>query len=396
MGGFPKTAEELYQYQAVVVDDLEAGFFTRDQQALIQKFVSERGGGLLMMGGADSFREGNYDRTPVGDMLPVYLDHVPVAAPATESHLTLTHEGWLQPWARLRSNEADEKVRLEGMPALPTINRVREIKPGATAIATVHDAQGRDLPALIVQRFGNGRVGALTVADLWHWGMQDEASHKDMDKAWRQLYRWLVADVPARIDFQIESKRGDPNQAMLLQVRVRDKKFQPQDNASVVLNIRTVTNAVATAGAPAATAEKLSTATNSVRLTAEAATTEAGLYEASYIPRETGGYLAEAVVTDSAGVELGRAQAAWTSDPAAEEFRSLRPNRALMEQIAKQTGGEIVTAAKLDEFASALPNLKAPITEDWSYPLWHRSSVFLFALACFAAEWGIRRWKGLA
>ena len=74
-GGFPKTAEELYVYQAVILDDVEAEFFTPDQAVLLQKFVSERGGGFLMLGGTESFQEGKYQRTPIGDMLPVYLDH---------------------------------------------------------------------------------------------------------------------------------------------------------------------------------------------------------------------------------------------------------------------------------------------------------------------------------
>ena len=48
-------------------------FFTQDQMALLKRFVAERGGGFMMMknGGADSFHEGQYDRTPVGDFLPV-------------------------------------------------------------------------------------------------------------------------------------------------------------------------------------------------------------------------------------------------------------------------------------------------------------------------------------
>jgi hypothetical protein len=231
------------------------------------------------------------------------------------------------------------------------------------------------------------------LADLWRWGFRDEAMHKDLDKAWRQLFRWLVADVPNRVDFQVEAKPGDPDQAMRLQVRVRDKTFQPMDNVTVVLNVRALPNVLqATNGGGAL----LSAPTNSVRITADAASSEAGLYEATYIPRETGGYLAEAIATDSAGVEVGRAEAGWTAEPAAEEFRSLRPNRALLETIAKQTGGQLVAADKLAEFADSLPNRHAPITERWSYPIWHRSSVFLFALSCFACEWGLRRWKGLA
>ncbi|MFM8334496.1 MAG: hypothetical protein ACKODK_02950, partial [Opitutaceae bacterium] len=56
--GFPRTPEELYGYHAVILDDLEAEFFTRDQAVLLQKFVSERGGGLLMLGGMECFHEG--------------------------------------------------------------------------------------------------------------------------------------------------------------------------------------------------------------------------------------------------------------------------------------------------------------------------------------------------
>ena len=123
---------------------------------------------------------------------------------------------------------------------------------------------------------------------------------------------------------------------------------------------------------------------------------ETGLYETTYVPRETAGYLAEAVAADAAGVEAGRAQAGWTADPAADEFRSLKPNRALLETIARATGGEVVAPDKLDAFVANLPNRKAPITESWTLPLWHRASVLLFAFICFVSEWGLRRRKGMA
>jgi uncharacterized membrane protein len=392
-GGFPRTPEDLYDFHAIIVDDLEADFFTRDQMTLLQKFVSERGGGFLMLGGAESFHQGKYERTPIGDMLPIYLDHVVETRPATNLHLTLTREGWLQPWARLRSNEADEKSRLEAMPPFQVLNRVRDIKPGASVIATVRDENGRDFPALTVQRFGNGRVGAMTIGDVWRWGLRDEASHRDMDKAWRQLARWLVADVPNRVELTAEPERSDPNQALRLRVRARDKKFQPLDNASVVLTVRAITNDFSRS--PRSADKPSQTNANEIRLGAEPSSTEPGVYEATYVPRETGGYLADAAVTDASGIEVGRAQAGWTADPAADEFRSLKPNRVLLEAVARQTGGEVIMPATLDSFAANLPNRKAPITESWTMPLWHRSAVFLFALACFIAEWGLRRGKGM-
>ena len=89
--GFPKTAEELYRYHAIVIDDLEAAFFTQDQLGLLRNFVSTRGGGLLMLGGPDSFADGKYDRTPVGELLPVYLN----GSPATAQPRART--GWCSP-----------------------------------------------------------------------------------------------------------------------------------------------------------------------------------------------------------------------------------------------------------------------------------------------------------
>ena len=148
-GGFPKTAEELFQYQAVIVADLEAEFFTHDQQALLQRFVSERGGGFLMLGGAESFREGGYAGTPIAAMLPVYLDRAADAALPSKWKLTLTREGWLQPWTRLRATEADEKTRLAVMQPHEVLNPVSGIKPGASVLATVSDPSGKTYPALV-------------------------------------------------------------------------------------------------------------------------------------------------------------------------------------------------------------------------------------------------------
>lgn len=378
-GGFPKTAEDLYGYHAVVLDDLEADFFTRDQMTLLQKFVSERGGGMMMLGGAESFREGKFARTPIGDMLPIYLDRPAGTRPVGPMNLSLTREGWLQPWVRLRDTESDERARMNAMPGFQVLNEAQVVKPGASVLASVVDAQSRNYPALVSERFGNGRTAALLIGDLWRWGFREEAMRKDMDKAWRQMMRWLVADVPNR--FEVQVTRAASDEGVKLEIRARDKSFQPLDNASVKLTV----TAIGSEGAKS---------TNVVPLNVDAAATP-GIYEAGYIPRQAGAYRVDAIVADANGAEVGRAEAGWTSDPAAEEFRSLKPNRALLESIAKQTGGEMVAMADLERFARSLPNRKAPITENASIPLWHTPVMFLFALACFIAEWGVRRWKGL-
>ena len=47
---------------------------------LVEGSSAERGGGLLMLGGQESFRQGGYERTPIGELLPVYVDGLPRSA----------------------------------------------------------------------------------------------------------------------------------------------------------------------------------------------------------------------------------------------------------------------------------------------------------------------------
>ncbi|HAM73667.1 MAG TPA: hypothetical protein DCM86_18695 [Verrucomicrobiales bacterium] len=382
-GGFPKLAKDLFGYHALIIDDLEAEFFTPDQMRLVQQFVTARGGGLMMLGGAETFQQGKYHNTLIGDLLPVYLDSVPAGPPATNNiKLSLTREGFLQPWARLRNQETDERSRLDGMPGFQVLNRVRDFKPGAIVVATAQDDKGTSYPAIATQRFGNGRSAAVLLGDIWRWGMKDPDLRKDMDKSWRQLVRWLVSDVPQRIALDPEPVPGDPNQAVTLRVKARDKEFKPVDNATVSILVKPV-------GRPG-------TNTTEVRLGAEPSATDPGVYEAVYVPREAGAYEARASVVTGAGVEEGKTAAGWASNLGNDEFQSLKPNRSLLEHLAKATGGEVISQSGLARFAKELPSRKVPLMETASDPLWHRSMVFLFALACFVLEWGLRRWKGLA
>lgn len=92
---------------------------------------------------------------------------------------------------------------------------------------------------------------------------------------------------------------------------------------------------------------------------------------------------------------MGRGVSGWTADLAADEFKSLVPNLPLLETIAKETGGHVLQMSDLAAFAKSLPEKSAPIMETVARPIWHTPLLFGIALACLAAEWGLRRWKGL-
>jgi uncharacterized membrane protein len=376
-GGFPQTAADLYRYHAVILDDLEAPFFTPDQQLLLRNFVAQRGGGFLMLGGVDSFASGQYDRTPIGELLPVYLT-APTNAGTGDYRLVLSRDGWLQPWVRTRKTEGEETARLNGMATFQTLNAVGSAKPGATVLAHARDAAGTIQPALVSQPFGKGRAAAILIGDLWRWGLRrDNPVQDDFERSWRQTVRWLVADVPGRVDVRTIPTPGTATPMIDLMVRAADQEFLPLDNATVSVRIVRPNR-------------------QEITLPGEPDARDAGLYMAKYVPREPGAYRAVATVTAPDGSAVGRREVGWCVQPEAEEFARLTPNRDLLEAIATRTQGEAVAAEGLSEFVASLPSRKAPIQEVWVTPLWHRGSYFLVALLCLLAEWGIRRRIGLA
>jgi uncharacterized membrane protein len=376
--GFPKTADELYRYHAIVLDDLEAGFFTPDQQALVRNFVSVRGGGLLMLGGPDSFADGKYDRTPIGDLLPVYLNRPAPPQGETAYRLALTREGWLQPWVRTRKTEDEERERLAAMAPFHTLSRAGHVKPGAVVLAEVLDPAGETAPALVAQQFGKGRVGALMIGDLWRWGLRRaNPEESDLERSWRQTVRWLVGDVPDRVEVAVRPKAGATTPGVEITMRVRDAEYRPLDNAKVALK-------VALPGGDA------------LSLDAEPDARESGTYAATYIPKQPGAYRVVATATAPDGSTIGERQAGWAAQPAADEFARLEPDRAFLETIASKTDGEVVEGDRLSSFVASLSTRHAPITEPWTSPLWHQPLYFLVAIACLTAEWGLRRVNGLA
>jgi uncharacterized membrane protein len=375
--GFPKAADALYRYHAIVIDDLESAFFTQDQLTLLRNFVSVRGGGLLMLGGPDSFHEGKFDRTPVGELLPVYLNRAETPAADQEYRLVLTREGWLQPWVRTRKTEQEERERLGAMAPFHTLSRVGGIKPGAVVLAQVEDAAGNTLPALVAQQFGKGHVAALTVGDLWRWGMRrDDPTEDDFDRSWRQTVRWLVGNVPSRVEIALRAKAETATPAIEVQVRLRDAEYHPLDNARVALKITRPGG-------------------DNLTLDAEPDASEAGAYTASYVPKQPGAYRVLATATAPDGSALGEREAGWAAQPAADEFARLQPDRDFLKTLAEKTRGEVIDGDRLDAFVGSLSSRGAPITEPWSSPLWHHPLYFLIAIGCLMAEWGIRRMNGL-
>ena len=69
--GLPDTMEGMLAFDAIVLADLPATDIEPRQMQLLKQFVSDFGGGLVMLGSENSFGLGGYFKTPVEEVLPL-------------------------------------------------------------------------------------------------------------------------------------------------------------------------------------------------------------------------------------------------------------------------------------------------------------------------------------
>jgi Mg-chelatase subunit ChlD len=67
----PLSAAELGVYAAVILDDVPAGAIADAARGALVEYVRDMGGGLVALGGDNSFGLGGYPRTVIDDLLPV-------------------------------------------------------------------------------------------------------------------------------------------------------------------------------------------------------------------------------------------------------------------------------------------------------------------------------------
>ena len=214
-------------------------------------------------------------------------------------------------------------------------------------------------PALVVQSFGKGHAAALLIGDLWRWKMRRENhTEDDFDRSWRQTVRWLVSDVPSRVEVTVRPKPDSATPALSLVARLRDAEYHPLDNAKVSFRI----------DLPGG--EKLTVDT-------EPDAREAGAYSATYVPKKPGAYRFTASAAAPDGSLVGEREFGWAAQPAVDEFARLEPNREFLKSIAAKTGGEVVDGDHLPAFVKNLSGRSAPITEPWTFPALASAELFL-------------------
>lgn len=191
MTDFPRSVEELEEYDALLISDLSRGtlephFFEDaipgpNMLRVIRRYV-QSGGGLLYGGGWMTFQGyqgvGNWQGTPVEDVLPV--DIKPVYDDRVERP-----EG-SKPEILDNDHPLTADLGEDGLPTVYGYNEVADFSPSADALATVDGH-----PLLAAGEFGDGRSVAYTSDPCIKWGL-DFVDWDEYQKFWHDALQWVT------------------------------------------------------------------------------------------------------------------------------------------------------------------------------------------------------------
>lgn len=237
--GLPTNEAEFAAFDCVILSDLPSRLIEDDVTRWLRKWIEFRGGGLLMAGGPNSFRGGNWQDHPLAAAIPVELDGERFD-PGSAGRVVPTPGGQDHPLWSILTDRRENKRLIESLPMIvghhapltpkpltevlarfetgaPLVNppgqrasglragSAASVKPAATPDSAADpaaenaepSASSSAAPAIVAGQFGRGRTLAVTwpmsgpgvEPFLTQWG---PGGNRAAAKFWRNAIYWLT------------------------------------------------------------------------------------------------------------------------------------------------------------------------------------------------------------
>ncbi|MBX3211454.1 MAG: hypothetical protein KF850_05435 [Labilithrix sp.] len=370
--------EHLPSFDAVVLQDFDAQPYGLEKHLPELARYVRSGGGLIMVGGQNSFIAGGYAGTPLAEVLPVALDKSPGATAADVAPVTpsWTEDGRTAPLlAPLRD------VASEELPQMPGTNILGDVRAGGLVLwshPTRTTTSGAPMPILAIGDQGDGRSIALGIDGAWQLEFSQlgaRTSGRGYGAMWDGLLGWLMRDPrfePGQLDLTGPCVAGEP-------ARVRVRAPDGRDaSGDMVVEVRRLDARPGEAGAEPLKVE--------VPRRAPGAT---GTVEVTLPPLPAGGYTAR--------LKLGPGPTTrrdFACEAGGDEWADSRPDADRLRALANATGGTFRWAT--DDPTLPLPKPAVVSAERHVVPLAPPWSWTLAAAVLLGAHWFTRRRNGLS
>jgi hypothetical protein len=246
LSSFPSTAEELYRYDCIVAFDPDWTALDATQVELLEKWVSEEAGGLIVVAGPIKTPKWtrSTEHAKIRDLYPVTF----------QQRMTLLddgHYGGETPWpldmqragreAKFLwlGNSADESAAAwDGFPGVYGYYAVKGEKPGATVYARFSDPEAGTPVYMAGQFYGGGQVFYIGSGELWRLRAVDPAYFEVLyTKLIRHVSQGRILRGSSRGSLLVERDRYELGETMVLRARLSDARHEPLVEESVTAQL---------------------------------------------------------------------------------------------------------------------------------------------------------------
>jgi len=373
----PTGADDLNSFKLLIIGDLPADRFNREQLAAVAEFV-ENGGSVLMIGGISNYGAGRWHMSPLAPVFPAEMTphdgmrEGPLkisAAPEESDHPVLA----------LSDVWAESSAIWNLLPPLPGVNKVRFTRPAARVLLSAGDS-----PLLMVQEYGKGRSALFTADMTWQWILKSNQgeAHK---KFWRNLATWLT-----RSDYRDTDKAVFADSERLQYQTGEESVF-----GTLVHEIEKVGNAIKEARITISLTRLQGELESPVFK--EEAGKGAGHYEKRFTLGTPGSYRfrAAAIGADGVVIDADSVDVQVTSPDV--EHDNPKANLGLLRGIANLSGGTYFDPAQAGDAFKALAKRQAGYSKSITevHDLWNTPWVLGLFIGLLTIEWALRKKWGL-
>ncbi|MEM7232079.1 MAG: vWA domain-containing protein, partial [Planctomycetota bacterium] len=385
----PVSKQELSRFHVVILGDVDPRELGPELAGGLKEFVYD-GGGVIFLSGRHN-NPYRYRDTELYAIFPTEIVDVPLARrmePVTESwHVELTPEGAELPLMRLDNDPAKNRALWEGKDSLglPPFFRYSMVgkAKNSTVVLARHPEERipntrRRRVILGYMNYGKGRSFFSAVDNFWRW--RAGVDNLYTSRFWGQVIRYVAAGrflgQTPQISIATDKAVYKIGESVKVDARVFDKNMKP-------LSDRNVTLYHAAPGREDEVPQAVELTLNELK--------GAGSYEGALTGSTRG------LHTLWYGSETDRRVVrTFTVEIPALETRDPRLNLALLQRVARESGGTYHGLADVKLAIDAIRGVSRSQqglveTDD----LWDDSWVLLLLVALLALEWILRKWVRL-
>ena len=390
---YPDQKEMLFDFDAVILGNVDASQFTRTQLENTLEFVRTRGGGLLMLGGSNSL--GNHEpsesyiNTPIAQCLPVELELGSLPAPLAPRRrgsqpgenqgykLQLTPEGKIETLMALVTSPTENAERWSALPTLMGYSKVKRAKAGALVLAehpTDRNEFGKRI-LIATHNYNAGRVMVFTPHTSWRWQMRMPSEDDSHERFWRQVAKWLTTAPKEHIKLDIAKTTYALKEPVIIEVTATDPQFELTNNAKLRAIVVDETG-------------------KRKELKLEQVLGKDGFYTARFIPNRYGEYTVTATGTLD-GENLGEQQSLFEVKTSYAEFSNAELNALFLKTLAEGSGGEYYSIEKAPQLVQQIPLVESATSKITDVDIWDMPLIFGLVIVLLGFEWFLRKRGGL-